>query len=121
MKTIIVDTNALVSMVEFKLDLIGEIKKIDSSTIEVLSGTIDELNKILLEQRGKYKQAAALALSILKAKKIPIRKSSGNVDDALVQLSQKGLIVLTQDRELKKRLTKPYMTIRQKRLVVVVN
>mgnify|MGYP003985667973 FL=1 len=117
---IIVDTNALIAIGEFKMDVFEEIKKVDSSQIQILSGTIVELNKIKNEQRGKFKSAASLALSILKAKEIKIQKSEGDVDDALVKLSMKGHLVLTQDKELKKRLQKPYMTIRQKKKVVIV-
>lgn len=89
-------------------------------TITVLEETIHELEEIIQKQRGKYKLAAKLALSIIAAKQIPILKEIGSADELLIQHSDKGDLVLTQDIELKKRLTKPYLTIRQKKKIVVI-
>lgn len=109
---------------EFKLDVFAEI---DNSLdfkyeLRILDKTIDELEKIISEQRGKYRTAAKLALAILKKKEIKkIKTPSGNVDDLLVNLSKKpDILVATQDLGLKRRLSKPYITIRQKRKFVLV-
>jgi rRNA-processing protein FCF1 len=119
---IILDTNALMAIAEFKLDVFAELKSNYPNDIPVvLSGVIEELEKIQTEQRGKFKLAAKLGLQILKAKKIRIVESEGNVDDALVEHSKKGNLVLTQDIALKRRLNKPYMTIRQKKKIILVN
>ncbi|MBT4935924.1 hypothetical protein HOL21_01960 [Candidatus Woesearchaeota archaeon] len=123
MKTILIDTNALMALVAFKIDIFSALER-DCDfpfRVAVLQGTLDELEKIQNEQRGKYARAAKLAFEIAKAKKIPIIKSSGDVDDLLVEYSKKEYLVLTQDVELKKRLQKPYLTIRQKRMIVIVN
>src|SRR3989338_11308467 len=140
MKTIILDTNALMAIAEWKIDLFSEIEKCCSELfcISVLEGTLRELEKIGQEQRGRYKLAAKLALSLVRLKKIKIilnetiqkdiqskgKKSvSGDnpsVDDLLVEHSQQGDWVLTQDAALKKRLQKPYLTIRQKKKVVMI-
>ena len=122
MKKIIIDTNALMAIVEFKIDLFSELEKTCdfNYNLFILSGTIDELNKIMDEQRGKYKRAAQLALAILKTKKVEVIKSEGNVDDKLVECSKNSDIILTQDIALKKRLTKPYLTIRQKRKIILI-
>ena len=120
-KKIILDTNALMAISEFKMDIFSELEHLDYlCEVSVLSGTVDELKKIIIEQRGKYKRAASLGLALLEAKKVKILKSSGDVDDALVKHSKKGSLVLTQDIGLKRRLRKPYLTIRQKRKVIVV-
>lgn len=122
MKKIIMDTNALMAIAEFKIDLFTVLEKLDFKyNVMVLSGTIEELNKIMEKQRGKYKRAAKLVLSILQQKKVPILKSQGTVDDLLVKYSQQGYLVLTQDSALKKRLQKPYLTIRQKKKIMVVD
>ena len=113
---VFLDTNALMAISEFKLDIFSELSEY---SLQVLSGTIDELEKIKKEQRGKYKIAAQLGLSLLKAKKIKIVKSAGNVDNLLVEKSKNNL-VLTQDIALKRRLHKPYLTIRQKKKIVMV-
>ncbi|MBT3835698.1 DNA-binding protein [Candidatus Woesearchaeota archaeon] len=121
-KRIILDTNALMAINEFKLDVFSAIERGMNEPYElvVLDGVLDELHKIMVEQKGKYKLSAKLALSILDAKRIKIVESEGNVDDFLVTLSEKGQLVLTQDVELKKRLKKPYLTIRQKKKVILV-
>ncbi len=122
MKKIILDTNALMAIAEFKIDLFSELESTGDFPfqIAVLQGTIDELHRIQQEQRGKYKRAVQLVLSILKAKNILILPDQGDVDEILAGYSKKGILVLTQDLGLKKRLTKPYLTIRQKKKVVMV-
>ena len=119
---IILDTNAVMAIAEFKLDVFAELSNLyPNATPVVLSGIVEELEKIQVEQRGKFKLAAKLGLQILKAKKIKVIKSKGNVDDALVEQSRKGVLVLTQDIILKKRLTEPYLTIRQKKKIIIIN
>ncbi|NQV90958.1 DNA-binding protein [Candidatus Woesearchaeota archaeon] len=121
-KRVILDTNALMAIDEFKLDIFSEIERCISFPYELIvpDGVLDELHKIIIEQKGKYKLSAKLALSIVNTKRIKIVESEGNVDDYLVALSEKGQLVLTQDVELKKRLKKPYLTIRQKKKVMLV-
>jgi len=122
MRKIILDTNALMAIAEFKIDIFSELERVCDFTYDlyILEGTIKELRKIMEEQRQKFKRAAKLALAIVKAKGIKKIASSKYVDDELVELSKKGDLVLTQDIELKKRLTKPYFTIRQKKRVVLI-
>ncbi|MEK6950783.1 MAG: hypothetical protein AABX13_03605 [Nanoarchaeota archaeon] len=121
MKTILIDTNALLAVVEWKIDLMEELKKAYDFPflIAVVEGTQEELGKIAREGRGKEKRLALLALALLQAKLIPHLPGKGNVDKVLIQYSKKGYLVLTQDRELKKKLMKPYLTIRQKRRILV--
>ncbi len=124
MKKIIIDTNALMSMVEFKTDLFAALENACDFKYEVmvLEGTLHELQKIQQEQRGKFKRAAALVLAVLKAKRIPVIPEAENyfVDDVLVQQSREGALVLTQDRGLKRKLTRPYLTFRQKKRIIMV-
>jgi len=123
MKTVIIDTNALMAISEMKIDLFEELQKCCDFKyrVVVLEGTIRELEKIKREQRLKFKIAARMALQLLKLKKVEIfPQSTGIVDDILVDYSHGGYLVLTQDIELKKRLLKPYMTIRQGKRIVIV-
>tara|TARA_Y100000034_G_C6833153_1_gene376257 strand:+ start:402 stop:773 length:372 start_codon:yes stop_codon:yes gene_type:complete len=122
MKKVIIDTNAWMAIAEWGINLLEEIHTTCDFPYEicVLDGTITELKKIMEEQRGKFKRGAKLALSLVKALGVKKIKSSGYVDDVLVEYSSKGEIVLTQDAELKRRLSKPYMTIRQKKRVILV-
>ena len=122
MKKIIVDTNAWMAVADFKIDLFAALEKDCefSYKVCVLSETINELRKIISDQRGRYKQAALLALGIIEVKKVMVILSAGNVDEALVGLSMKGDLVLTQDIALKKKLKKPYLTIRQKKKIIMI-
>jgi rRNA-processing protein FCF1 len=122
MKKVIIDTNAVMAIDEFKLDIFTALEKCCTFkyTPYVLEGVIDELEKIKVEQRGKHVRAAKLGLSILKRKNVKVLKGKDHVDDLLVEHSIKGDLVLTQDIELKKRLVKPYLTIRQKKKIMVV-
>lgn len=125
-KMIIIDTNALMAVGEQKIDLFGELEKtcLFPFKLAILSGTVDELKKIKEEQRGKYKMAANLALMLLELKKVQIisseESSESYVDKELIKHSQQGKLILTQDKELKKHLTKPFLTIRQKKRIVLV-
>ncbi|MBU0470030.1 MAG: hypothetical protein KKA62_01915 [Nanoarchaeota archaeon] len=123
MKIIIIDTNALIAIDLFKIDVFEELDKISDFPyqLNVLRGTLDELNKIFETQRGKFKRAAKLALKILEAKKVKVLEEKGYVDDILVDHSKKGALILTQDIALKKRLKKPYLTIRQGKKIFLVN
>ena len=123
MKKVILDTNALMAIEEFKLKLFDELEAVCDFNYEVyvLEGTIKELKKIQEEQRMKYKRAAKLALGIIKVLKIKQLPSQGHVDDSLVEHSKNGDFVLTQDIGLKRRLTRPYLTIRQKKKIFLVD
>src|SRR3989338_1043217 len=122
MKKIIIDTNALMAISELKIDIFAEDYKVCDFPYQlaVLQGTLDELDKIMREQSGKDRQAAKLAKALLLAKKVVVIAEKGNVDDILVEHSLKADLVLTQDQGLKKRLRRPYLTIRQKKRVIMV-
>ena len=122
MKQVIIDTNAWMAITEFKLDIFAALERdYDFSyRVVVLQGIVEELEKIISEQRGRFRRAALIALGILKVKKIKILPEIGNVDDLLVQHSKEGDLVLTQDAALKKRLKRPYLTIRQKKKIMMV-
>ncbi len=122
MKKIILDTNAVIDMADFKIDLFSELHRILDIPYQVciLRGTIQELEKIMQSQRLRFARAAKMGLAILQLKKVKILSGIGNVDDMLVQYSAQGALVLTQDRELKRRLTRPYLTIRQKKTVMMI-
>ena len=114
---IILDTNALMAVGEFGVDVF---RQLEHDLLYVLSGTIEELEKIQENQKGKHKRNAQVALSLLQRKSVKVLQSSGHVDDVLVEYSTKGYHILTQDLGLKRRLQKPYLTIRQKKRVVEV-
>jgi rRNA-processing protein FCF1 len=122
MRKIYLDTNSLMAVGEFKIDIFDELEKCCDFEfkLQILQGTLDELEKIMKTQRGKYKRAAKLAISLISVKRIMVDPAEGYVDDVLVQKSRRGLLVLTQDVILKKKLKKPYLTIRQKKKIIMV-
>lgn len=122
MKLILIDTNAWMAIALWKIDLFEEVEKAADfpHEIAILQGTQEELKKIQNEQPGKFRNAAKLALALLKAKKVKIIRGTGSVDNLLVHHSHQGDVVLTQDQQLKKRLSRPYFTLRQKKRVVQV-
>ena len=121
-KLVILDTNALINSMQWKIDIFSELERVCDFAyqVAVVQGTLTELRKIQMEQRGKFRDAAKLALLLLKKKKVKVFPEEGYVDTLLVQHSQRGDIILTQDKELKKKLLKPYFTLRQKKYVVKV-
>ena len=109
---------------QFKLDILSEISTfVDFNyKIKILDKTLDELGKILAEQKGKNKLAAKFALLFIQRTKISkIKTEEGGVDDLLVKKAAQGSIVLTQDQELKRRIKDvggKILTIRQKKKLV---
>ena len=114
-RKIVLDTNSLMAIQLLNIDIFEEIDKaLDFPyRLHVLQATIDELNTIIKTQREKYRRAARLALKLLQVKPVKLIERQGYVDDMLVEYSHKGVLVLTQDLGLKRRLKKPYLTIRQ--------
>ena len=69
---IIFDTNFLLIPGSFKVDIFSEIKRIIDEPYElfIVDKTYDELNNIIENQKGKYKEYASIALKLVKQKKI---------------------------------------------------
>lgn len=117
MKRIILDTNFLLAINQFKIDVFSELERICDFpySVCILDKTIDELNKIIIEQKGKDKEAAKLALEIIKGKVEVLETKKGYVDDILVGLAGKDTLIATQDQELKRRVKTGVIVIKQKK------
>lgn len=111
MKKVILDTNILLECVKNKVDIFS-LKDIVDYDICILDKSIEELNKIVNEQKGKHKEHAKLALQLIKGKVKVLESVEGKVDDILVSLSEDNIIV-TQDKELKKRLKGKVIVLKQ--------
>jgi hypothetical protein len=123
-KKILLDTNFLLIPAQFKVDIYSEIARICNFQYElyVMDKTIIELNNIINEGKGKNREAAKLAKSILEAKKPKILKTSAEdyVDNIILGL--KGYIVATQDKALRSMLKKhnvKTIVLRQKNHLVL--
>lgn len=123
MKKVILDTNAVMAIAEFKIDIFTELERILDFPYQVcvVEGTMKELEEIMKNQRLRFSRAAKMGIALLKSKNAKVLPEKGNVDDILTDYSHQGALVLTQDRELKTRLVKPFLTIRQKKMVAMVN
>lgn len=126
MRGIILDTNFLMIPTTQKVDIFEELKRVCDFSFElfIVSKTINELDKIMIDQSGKDKMAARLAKSLIDAKGVKIIDvPEGHVDDLILRVAkEKGYFVATQDKHLKERLRKddvPVIFLRQKKYLVV--
>lgn len=116
-KRIILDTNFLLAISQFNIDVFSELERLCDFpyTVNALDKTLDELNQIVKTQGGRNKLAAKLALAIVKDRVKVIKTKEGYVDDILVKLADNDTLIATQDRELKKRVKTRIITIKQKK------
>jgi hypothetical protein len=125
MVRVIVDTNALVSAVEWRVDLWSELERIlvVPFTVAVVEGTFAELDAVAAKS-GKHKQRVKVAKMLLVKKGVERLPGAGHVDDVIVGLAdRKSTFVVTQDQALKRRLKAkgvPVITIRQKKFLQLV-
>ncbi|MBI5389568.1 hypothetical protein HZB01_04275 [Candidatus Woesearchaeota archaeon] len=108
--TIILDTNFLLIPVQFRVDIFAEIERIFDIPYQlcILEKTITELEGIMATQKGKDKEAAKLALQLIKAKHLNILPSVSpkSVDANLLELGKTGACIATQDIGLLRLLKK---------------
>ncbi len=104
---VIVDSNILVYAAKKKIDLFNQIKdQIPDAEILVPNLVIKELEKLSEKaKKGSDKQAAKLALQIIKFSKVKTLKLEGYADKAIINWAKKNkAIVATYDHELKRKL-----------------
>jgi len=107
MLKIIPDTNILLGISQFHLDLFSELERICNFKYEVytLSNIIEELEKLINTGKLPEKKAASFALRLIKTKGIKVIKTDlKHVDDSLCELNPKEYVVISQDKKLKSRL-----------------
>lgn len=116
-KCIILDTNFLLAISQFNIDIFSELERLCDFlyTVNVLDKTIEEIHRIVKTQTGKDKSAARLALALIKDRVNVIKTKEGYVDDILVSLADKDTLIATQDRELKRRIKTRIITIKQEK------
>ncbi|MDP7141297.1 MAG: hypothetical protein QF362_00955 [Candidatus Woesearchaeota archaeon] len=119
---VILDTNFLMAVSQFRIDIFAEIQRICDFRYKlyIIDKTLDELKGLIEQNKGKDGRAAKLALSLIKQKHISIIKTDKDriVDDLIMNIVNKEHIVATQDKELKSRLKQKnigIISIRQKR------
>ncbi len=122
MKKIILDTNFLLIPAQCNVDIFAEIDRLfpEQYQLYVLDKSFWELDKVATEGRQKEKLQVKLTKALLKTQNIKILAldHEGSVDDLLVDLSQTGYIIATQDQALKRRIRHGLLVLRQKKYLV---
>ena len=113
---VVMDTNFLVIPFTKKIDIFSELKKFSSRvSLATLSSCLNELKKV---RPSLHKPV----LDLVKAKKVKIVKSKGDVDNALIRYCLKNKALLcTLDRNLKQKALKKglsVISVRGKRLEI---
>jgi len=129
MRKILLDTNFLLIPYQFSVDIFTQIDKISmfEYKIFILDKTLEELKKIVEEQKGKNKDAAKIALKLISIKNIEVIKSNSNkkTDDIILDIASKGdYIVATQDKDLKSRLINhsiEVIVLKQKKILAFID
>lgn len=116
---IILDTNFLISLVKFRID-IEEIKEIvGKCELLTLDLVVKELEK-LASSKGEDSKNARVALQLIKSKNIKIIKAKHkNTDKALISLADKNTLIATNDKELRKTLRAKTIYLRSKKHLAI--
>ncbi len=123
MKEVLLDTNFLMACVKQKIDFFEEIKFMGYKTL-IPENVIRELKKIInSKQKLHNRELAELSLKLISKnsyKKIKFKKR--NVDNAIAELanSEKNIIVATLDKDLKRKIQKNKMIIRDRKKLDIV-
>ena len=128
MKKIILDTNFLMLLGQFKIDIFSELERICHFSYEIfiLDRTLEEMDGIIRKQKGNQRDAAKLSLSIIRKKGVKVMDTEGSAyaDSALLGAAEdKNTIIATQDAELKKKLQEKgsqVIILRQKKHLVLM-
>lgn len=115
---IILDTDFILHSVDGKVDFSEELRRISSFKYKICI-----LDKTLEELKGKKNEKLALALLKNKVDIIKTKKDRP-VDDLILDLKRKNIIVCTTDKELKEKLKKrniPVIYLRKRKYLVIEN
>ncbi len=118
---VIMDSNALLVPLQFKIDIFGELERILNRRFELvlLSPVLRELQMLASEGRPKVRRMAAFAMEFgKKCRYIEVSSSGTTVDDTIIDVAAKSrTAVFTNDAQLRERLrdiSVPVIYVRQK-------
>ena len=104
MPVVAVDTNMLLVPFQFGVDVFEEIRRlVPGAKIVVLKNSIGELDKIA-KQGVKERKYVVLAKKLLDVNRVEIINRGGSVDSELLRLAKEGVIIATNDKELKRKV-----------------
>ncbi len=102
-KRVIVDASVVIEAVVNRLDISGQIKNdFPKSEIVTSRSVMDELKKIS-DGRGATARAAKVGVDIVKKNGVRIKTTEKIGDDSLLELCGEDSVLLTQDKELRRR------------------
>ena len=102
----VLDTNVLMYIFLKKIDVIGQLKELGFKRFFVPLQVVEELKRLEISLTGKEKRAARFALNILKNFEVVDVEAEGT-DVSLISLAKRlGCVLITNDKELKRRATK---------------
>ena len=106
-KTVILDSNAVMMLFEFQINLEDELVKLIGKNKIIIPKTIrDELEFLSKNGKGKKRINAKASLELIKKYEI-VDIDVKNADDSIFQLAKQTCsYVLTNDKELRQRLKK---------------
>lgn len=119
----LLDASFLVSAVRFKVDVTGELSRFGRPEPCILDAVVEELKRIA-SGRGKDAACARTAMEFIGKHEVEVIPSEEPVaDSSMLELSGKGFIVCTADRELLRKIRKSggkAVSIRQGRYLELV-
>jgi rRNA-processing protein FCF1 len=120
---VIIDTNALMIPVQFKVDIFEELKRLGFDIHLVPTAVITELDNLIKNLKGQDKIAAKVARSM--AERCETVRAEGHADDIILELAMDlEAAVLTNDTGLRRRLEEkniPVICLRQKNRLEIVS
>ncbi|MFH1400240.1 MAG: PIN domain-containing protein [Nanoarchaeota archaeon] len=126
-KRVILDTNMLMVPGSLGVDIFAELDRIMMHPFEVvvLQSSLDELAALAEEGKVVDRKAAKLALQLVQRKPLKIAQGSSAlyVDDQIVEMAGKDVLVATVDSALKARVRRKgasVITLKQKKYLVEV-
>ena len=111
-KTVILDSNAILMLFEFSIDLENELTRLlGKYKIVIPQSILEELRFLSTSGAGKKKVNAKASLKLIE--KYDVVDADGkNADDSVLSLAQQtNGIVVTNDRELRNRLKQSSITV----------
>ena len=116
---IILDTNFLMAVAQFKIDVFEQLRGHDIYVINTVTRELREQSK----GRSKDAKAALLALDLIENKDLKmLNTNEKNADKSLILYSKRGYVIATQDRKLREKVKKAggkSIYIRQRKYVII--
>ncbi len=114
------DTNMLLGIAQFKVDIFAETKRILGAFQCIIPEQVDYELEMLGKKPGHRAEVAVARELMAKNGCKTVKMKALNADDALKKLSEEKTIIATNDKELKKRvkeLNGQVLFLRQKKFL----